>query len=223
MVIAASTVNPQVGARRLRRLKRIIRKRMLTVVESHAFSGERVSRRAAWPGGRAARHARRMAVWARLGLAGVLLGFHVALFWSHLDTGRLFEPGVALRWSVGVVLLGLLVGLRRVGVPVLWGRRALVVWVLVALLHVNTATPATSDSFTTASPAEIVLTLVVLPPAAGIVFAAGLLLLTTLLARAWRLQPPLAGLARPVRAARLRSEIHAAGLASRAPPVPPSC
>jgi hypothetical protein len=223
MVIAASTVNLQVGARRLRRLKQIIRRRMLALVESVAFSGDRVARRPTWPGGNAVRHARRAVVWARLGIAAVLLGFHVALFWSHLDTGRLFEPGVALRWSIGVVLLGLLVGLRRVGVPVLWGRRALVVWVLVALLHVNAAAPATSDSFTTASPAELALTLVVLPPAAGIVFAAGLLLLTTLLARAWRLEAPAAGLARPVRATRLRSQVHVAGLASRAPPVPTSC
>jgi hypothetical protein len=85
------------------------------------------------------------------------------------------------------------------------------------------ATPSASDSFTTASPAATALALVVLPPAAGLAFAAGLLLLTTMLARAWRLSAPAADRARPVRARRLRSHVHVARLASRAPPVPASC
>jgi hypothetical protein len=165
---------------------------------------------------------RRVAGWARLAAFGALLAFHVVLLWSHVGSGRLFEPAVALRWTIGLVLLALLVALRRVGVPVLWGRRALVVWVLVALLHVNT-TPAASDSFTTTNPAATALSLVVLPPAAGLVFAAGLLLLAAMLARAWRLAAPSARLARPVHALRLRSHVHVASLLSRGPPVPACC
>jgi len=194
---------------------------MLALVQSHAASGDRVARRSAAPNGSAS-GVRRLAGWARLAAAVVLVAFHVVLLGSHLGTGRLFEPGVALRWSVGLVLLALLVGLRRVGVPVLWGRRALVVWVLVALLHVNT-TPGVSDSFTNANPAAAALSLVVLPPSAGLVLAAGLLLLATMLARAWRLSPPASGRAHPVRAVRLRSHVHAARLASRGPPLPASC
>lgn len=165
----------------------------------------------------------RLTTSLRLGAAALLLVFHAALFWTHLSGGRLFEPAVALRWGIGFLLLGLLAALRRVGVPVLYGRRALVVWVLVALLHVSAAMPATSNSLTLDDPADITLSLVVLPQAAGIAFAAGLLLLSAMLARAWRLPAPVTVPIRSGRGAGLRSRLVRPRLAPRAPPVPVTC
>jgi hypothetical protein len=72
-----------------------------------------------------------------------LVVFHAALFWHQLGDGRLLDPAVAARWGLGGLLLVALGALRRAGVPLLWGRRALVVWVLVALLHWTTV-PAVS-------------------------------------------------------------------------------
>jgi hypothetical protein len=165
----------------------------------------------------------RLAARLRLGAVALLLVFHAALFWSHLVDGRLFEPAVALRWGVGFLLLGLLAALRRVGVPVLYGRRALVVWVLVALLHVSAAMPAASSSLTTDDPADITLSLVVLPQAAGLMFAVGLLLLGAMLARAWRLPRPAVQSVRLEGQARLRSRLLRPELAPRAPPAPVTC
>jgi hypothetical protein len=66
-------------------------------------------------------------------------GFHAWLFWSHLAGGRLFEPAVAVRWFAGLALVAAFVALRRLGLPVLRGRQAVVLWLLVALLHVHAA------------------------------------------------------------------------------------
>jgi multisubunit Na+/H+ antiporter MnhB subunit len=84
----------------------------------------------------------RVARGARLALAAsfavsavALVIFHLVLFWDQIADGRLLDPAVAVRWGVSALLLAALAALRRAGVPLLWGRRALVVWVLVALLH----------------------------------------------------------------------------------------
>jgi hypothetical protein len=71
-----------------------------------------------------------------------LVVLHAAIFWSHLDSGRLMEPLTAGRWLLSLFLVGCLVVLRRRGVPLLWGRRALVVWMLVVLLHWTAGAPA---------------------------------------------------------------------------------
>ena len=92
---------------------------------------------------RLARGARRVLSTAIALAVLALVVFHVALFWNQLGSGRLVDPAVAARWGAGGLLLVALAALRRAGVPLLWGRRALVVWVLVALLH-WTAVPATS-------------------------------------------------------------------------------
>jgi hypothetical protein len=166
------------------------------------------------------RRAAAMATSLRLGVVALLLVFHAVLFWTHLIGGRLFEPAVALRWGIGFVLLGLLVGLRRIGVPLFWGRRALVVWVLVALLHVGAAMPVTAPSLTTDTPTDITLSIFVLPQAAGIAFAAGLLLLALRLARGWRLPVPIVRPVRRARGPRISTPLLSPRLAPRAPPVP---
>ena len=196
---------------------------MLGVVSSTAAVSVARPRRASPAGSGVAGRAERLARLARVAGAAALLVFHVGLFWSHLSAGRLFEPAVALRWGIGLLLIGLLVGLRRVGVPLFRGRRALVVWLLVALLHVSAAMPATSGSLTADSPADSALSLVVLPPAAGLVLAAGLLLLGALLARAWRLVPAPSRRCREERAVGRRPLVLTSNLAPRAPPVPVTC
>jgi hypothetical protein len=170
----------------------------------------------------AAKPLSRLAVSLRVGAAGILLAFHGVLLWTHLVSGRLFEPAVAMRWSIGLLLLGLLWGLRRAGVPLLWGRRALVVWVLVALLHVSAARPATADSMTT-SPVDETLSMVVLPPAAGLIFTAGLLLFGALVARRWRVPAPASWICHAPVGPRLRPAATCPRLVPRAPPIPASC
>ena len=63
--------------------------------------------------------------------------FHVSLFWDRLVGGDLLDPAVALRWAGAVLIVSALVILRRFGVPLLHGRRAFSVWLLVALLHAS--------------------------------------------------------------------------------------
>jgi hypothetical protein len=77
------------------------------------------------------------ATW-RLSLV-VLLGFHAWRLVARALDGQLFEPGVALRWGAGIALLAGLAGLRRLGIPILHGRKAAVLWTLIVLLHCHAA------------------------------------------------------------------------------------
>lgn len=65
----------------------------------------------------------------------VLTAFHAWLFWVHATTGRLLDPATAFRWFAGALILCGFVAMRRLGGPLLWGRKALVFWLLVVLLH----------------------------------------------------------------------------------------
>ena len=98
---------------------------------------------------RAARSAQGVgrAVWRVLGLAAAataasLILLHAWIFWDQLANGRLVDPALALKWIGAGVLCAALLALRRAGVALLWGRKAFVVWVLVALLHVGTGSAA---------------------------------------------------------------------------------
>jgi hypothetical protein len=91
------------------------------------------------------RDPRACASWRRAGgLAGrvallLLAAFHAWLFWSHLVSGRLLEPAVGARWVTGVLLTAGFLGLKRYGLPTFRGRKAIVLWLLVALLHAHAA------------------------------------------------------------------------------------
>ena len=74
------------------------------------------------------------------GLAGrlafwVLVAFHAWLVVSHLFGGRPFEPQTAVRWVVAVGVLAGFRALSRLGLPLFFGRRAVVLWLLVILIH----------------------------------------------------------------------------------------
>jgi hypothetical protein len=68
-----------------------------------------------------------------------LAGFHAWRFVAQAFEGQLLTPDVALRWGAGLALVAAFVALRRVGVPVLQGRKAAVLWTLVFLLHWHAA------------------------------------------------------------------------------------
>lgn len=111
----------------------------------------------------------------------MLVGFHVWLLWEHAASGRLFEPAVALRWSLGLGLFGAILALRAVGVPALFGRRAAVLWVLVSVLHwhaMSARVPSPSDAGL-GLPAEVV----VAATATALGAALGLVLIGALVAR----------------------------------------
>lgn len=90
----------------------------------------------------------RIARMATLGGVAFLIAFHGWLFAGRLLDGELLEPAVALRWMASVFLVAALLGLRRAGVPLVRGRRALVFWVSVLLLHWS-ATPMAERSLAT--------------------------------------------------------------------------
>jgi hypothetical protein len=77
----------------------------------------------------------------------VVAVYHAALFVSHAESGRLFEPVTATRWLVGLALVAGLYGLRRCGGAVFAGRRAVVLWLVVILLHGHAAwSPSAPDA-----------------------------------------------------------------------------
>src|SRR5262245_3422661 len=86
---------------------------------------------------RVARSARAIARWSAVMAGAALVIFRVYLFWNRLVVGELFDPAVSLRWLAAVGLLSALVVLRRMGVPLVLGRKAFVIWLLVVLLHAS--------------------------------------------------------------------------------------
>jgi hypothetical protein len=67
---------------------------------------------------------------------GALLAlFHVWLFASQMADGHLTDAGLLLRWAVAIALVAGLWQLRRQGASLVWGRKAVSVWLLAAVLH----------------------------------------------------------------------------------------
>lgn len=65
----------------------------------------------------------------------LLAGFHVWLFVSQLGDGRLADVSLLARWGVAAGLGVALWYLRRQNVSLFWGRKAVAVWLLAAVLH----------------------------------------------------------------------------------------
>lgn len=65
--------------------------------------------------------------------------FHAWLLWTHATTGRLFDADVAGRWGAAVLVAASFWWLSRLGLPLLKGRRALVLWLLVIVIHGHAA------------------------------------------------------------------------------------
>ena len=71
-------------------------------------------------------------------LVALLAVFHGGLLWQRLTDGSLLQPIVVARWAVSALLVFALLRLWRSGLPILRGRRAGVLWLIVALLHAFT-------------------------------------------------------------------------------------
>lgn len=71
-----------------------------------------------------------------------LVAFHAILFWDRIASFSLFEPLVAARWLAAAVLSAAMLRLYRSSGSLLKGRRALVFWALVLLLHAAAVLPA---------------------------------------------------------------------------------
>ena len=114
-------------------------------------------------------------------LGGTLVLFHAWLLGSQVWHGQLAEPGLLLRWAVAGALVIAFVGLRRSGASIFWGRKAVSVWLLAALLH----GPALAGEHTgLESPAlPEAVTVVIQIASASVMLGLGLALLAALAAR----------------------------------------
>ncbi len=120
------------------------------------------------------------------GAAGLLALFHVWLLGSQLWDGRLAEPSLVLRWMIAAGLVGALIVLRRTGAPIWWGRKAVSIWLLAALLHGPTMAAGTGRFESPALPEAV--TAVVQIAAASVMMGLGLAVLAALAAHVFAAQ-----------------------------------
>ena len=73
------------------------------------------------------------------GAAGALGLFHVWLFVRQASAGELSSPETIAKWLAAAVLAVAIAALRRKGVSLVRGRKAVAVWTLAALLHAPAA------------------------------------------------------------------------------------
>jgi hypothetical protein len=68
-----------------------------------------------------------------------LVAFHVWLLGLHLLDGRALQPATAARWGLAALVLVGFRALSRRNLPLFRGRRAVVLWLLVVILHCSGA------------------------------------------------------------------------------------
>jgi hypothetical protein len=107
-----------------------------------------------------------------VGLGALLGGFHLWLLGNQAWSGQLTEPDVILRWLIALALGAGLVAIKRRGGS-LFGRQAVAMWVLAAVLH-GPALGNDVDGFATPALPEVVATVA---QAAAAISAVGLALL----------------------------------------------
>jgi hypothetical protein len=157
---------------------------------------------------RVAHAAGRVAFWA-------LVAFHTGLLSVHLIQGRLLEPQTAGRWIVAVLLLAGFHRLSSLGLPLVFGQRAVVLWLLVILLHCHAGWANGSTSLDLAVPE----TLGALSQLAGSLTVLGALLVVLLIALERLRRDGRAALAAPVILAGLASPGFVFRFAPRPPPL----
>lgn len=123
-----------------------------------------------------------------LGVGALVGGFHLWLLGQQAWSGQLAEPDVIVRWLAALALAGGLLTLKRRGHS-LFGRRAVAMWVLAALLH-GPAFGNDHDGFATPALPEVVVTVA---QAAAAIAAVGLALLALFALTLWS-APVAAGL-----------------------------
>ena len=107
-------------------------------------------------------------------LVGGLVGLHAVLLWQRVASRTLLEPQVALRWIASLLILAGLLRLCRAGVPLLWGRKALGLWLTVLLLHLSFALPGAAEEGSAVDLRPGTTLLFVIPAPAILAFALGL-------------------------------------------------
>ena len=115
-----------------------------------------------------------------LGVGALVGGFHLWLLGQQAWSGQLAEPDVIVRWLAALALAGGLLTLKRRGHS-LFGRRAVAMWVLAALLH-GPAFGSDRDGFATPALPEVVVTVA---HAAAAIAAVGLALLALFALTLW--------------------------------------
>lgn len=112
---------------------------------------------------------------------GVLLLFHAWVFGSQLWDGRLAEPSLALRWTMAAGLFAALLSLRQRGTSMLWGRNAVSIWLLAALLHGPAMSGGGASDGAPALPEAV--TVAIQIAASSVIVGLGLVLLAALASR----------------------------------------
>ena len=97
------------------------------------------------------------------GATGALGLFHLWLFARQAWTGELGSPETVFKWIAAAALVAALAVLRRNGVPLARGRKAVAIWTLVALLHA----PAVGDRLATFDTPALTQVVAALAPLAG--------------------------------------------------------
>jgi hypothetical protein len=90
----------------------------------------------------------------RLAMAALVV-FHAWLLGEHLLGGQAFEPATAARWVLALLVLAGFRALSRRGLPLFSGRRAMVLWLLVAILHCGAAWHGGAAALDTAIPESV--------------------------------------------------------------------
>lgn len=148
-------------------------------------------------------------------LVSALVLFHGWLVARRLSDPATLPPDVLLRWLGAFAVVGALLWLRRLGLPLLHGRKALAVWTVALLLHGNSgAAPLDADAEGGPVPESLVL---VLPGVLSLATASALLWLASVRPRPLLAHARGASVLHPVEGGKPLSPCRA-GLGSRAPP-----
>ncbi len=153
-----------------------------------------------------------------IGVGALLVGFHLWLLASQVWGGQLADVALATRWLVAGGLLFGLRSLKRRDLPMFWGRPAVALWLLAALLH----GPALADRLGfDGAPAASGIVATVAQSSVGAAVVAGLLILLALASGAKRrvVRLPARGpVLEPVLAGAFSPDAHSF-FAPRPPPV----
>lgn len=112
---------------------------------------------------------------------GLLVLFHAWVLGIQLWDGQLLEPGLAFRWLVAAGLVVALVAVWQRGGSLFWGRKAVSIWLLAALLHGPALAEAGLHPELPALPEAA--TILVQIAAASVALGLGLLLVVALVGR----------------------------------------
>jgi len=116
----------------------------------------------------------RLLRWSARVAGAALIGFHVWLLATQWSAGQLFnDPALVMRWAAALVLAAALIWLGREGTSLV-SRRAIVIWLLAALLHAPAIADRAGDANGLRTLPETAASLLIQSTAIG-----GLVILTT--------------------------------------------